>query len=67
MGGFATATTTTLMYKDADLVGSIFMRRRMTMKTRVQGMDVYGNWVDGNRLANTRDRETTKQQSTRQR
>ncbi len=61
------ATATTLMYKAADLVGSIFKKRTTTMRTRGQGMDVYGNRVDGNCLANTRVRKTTKQQSTRQR
>jgi hypothetical protein len=55
------------MYKAADLMGSIFQRRRTMMRTRGQGMDIYGNQVDGNHLANTRDRKTTKQQSTRQR
>jgi hypothetical protein len=46
------------LYKAADLVGSIFLRKRTTMRTRGQGMDVCGNQIDGYCLANTRDRKT---------
>jgi hypothetical protein len=31
----------------------------MTMRTRGQGMDICGNWVEGYCLANTRARKTT--------
>jgi hypothetical protein len=55
------------LYKAADLVGSFFWRRRTGLRSRGQGIEVCGNWVDGYSLVNTRDGKTKMKQSTRQR